>query len=422
MIPLARPAVTVTALPHPGGIKLQFTACNRRIKTFTHIIPDRAHINAVREVLDERLTMLKDVVPDLSTELTDFSTVSARLMEMGRYLVYELFGARRDVIEELRTFWRSAIPTWRNPTVTPLIHCHGDEASMLPLEVLPMFRMGDFDVSSRLDFVARCRAFVGFSCIVSRSLLPLQPSAGGLLRRDSDGRAPIRYMHHEGLRGAKTELDWLLSGAASNVTVEGPYPGSGLGEPTVAAQIFDPCLLLGGGRRDLPDQIQHFSCHCYTRMNEPPRKYEIQLRGGGRDVRVTLGEIGIELIRLADDAAEEPELSHRCAELPLVVMNACGTSVLTATCSVSFPALFMKRGNRGFIGTEVAIPDDVAAVFSRSLYEGLFLQAQPVGAAVHQARRHLLERYGNPLGIAYSVYGDSDLMVERHVDTGMRNT
>ena len=212
MIPLARPAVTVTAVPHPGGIKLQFTACNRRIKTFTHIIPDRAHINAVREVLDERLTMLKDVVPDLSTELTDFSTVSARLMEMGRYLVYELFGARRDVIEELRTFWRSAIPTWRNPTVTPLIHCHGDEASMLPLEVLPMFQMGDFDVSSRLDFIARCRAFVGFSCIVSRSLLLLQPSAGGLLRRDSDGRVPIRYLHHEGLRGAKTELDWLLSG------------------------------------------------------------------------------------------------------------------------------------------------------------------------------------------------------------------
>jgi hypothetical protein len=36
-------------------------------------------------------------------------------------------------------------------------------------------------------------------------------------------------------------------------------------------------------------------CHCYTRVNEPSRKYEMQLRGAGRNVRVTIGELGAEL-------------------------------------------------------------------------------------------------------------------------------
>jgi hypothetical protein len=39
-------------------------------------------------------------------------------------------------------------------------------------------------------------------------------------------------------------------------------------------------LLLSGGRRDLPDQIQHFACHCYARANRPLDN-EIELSGGG---------------------------------------------------------------------------------------------------------------------------------------------
>jgi hypothetical protein len=139
----------------------------------------------------------------------------------------------------------------------------------------------------------------------------------------------------------------------------------------------------------------------------------MQLRGAGRDVRVTIGELGAELVRLAAESAEQDRPCMQRADKPLVVMNACGTSVLNATSAVSFPALFLKDNeNRGFVGTEIAVPDDVASTFSRFLYGELFLNSCSLGEAVRRARRQLLERYGNPLGLAYSVYADPDMRVE----------
>jgi hypothetical protein len=97
--------------------------------------------------------------------------------------------------------------------------------------------------------------------------------------------------------------------------------------------------------------------------------------------------------------------------MPLVTMNACGSSRMAATSALSFPWLFLRNGNRGFIGSDAEVPDDVAAEFCTALYERFIVRRQPLGVAIHGARNHLLNQYGNPLGIAYSAYADPDLHV-----------
>jgi CHAT domain-containing protein len=412
MTGLVGPVVTVTSVPHPGGTKLTFVANrNRWVRPFVHIIPGRSQLDSARQLLDEELTNVRDALATLDGSPGRGADAYRRLRALGRSLVYELFGCHQGVIEGLRLFWRSAVPTWPNPGAAPLVECIGDEAAMLPLELMPFFRMGGPDeAANRYELVQGCRDFVGFSCIVWRRLMRVPASRAWWLRRDEDGRVPIRYLYHDGLVGAGTEHGWFIGRAGDHVALEGPYPGSNENAPTLPEQIYDPSLLLGGGRRALPDQIQHFSCHCYASPGIPPRKFEIELRGSGREIRITLNEIGTQLISFIDDARARP------TELPLVFMNACGSSVLRATNSVSFPATFLENGNRGFVGSEISIPDDVATVFSRFVYERLLLQSQPLGAAILGARIELLERYGNPLGIAYTAYADPELRVEPGAD------
>jgi CHAT domain-containing protein len=96
--------------------------------------------------------------------------------------------------------------------------------------------------------------------------------------------------------------------------------------------------------------------------------------------------------------------------LPLVFLNACGTSAITPGGVASFPSLFLKNGNRGFIGSETRISDKVAAAFSRSFY-GEFVAGQSLGEAVKAAKWALLRQYNNPLGILYTNYANPDIRV-----------
>lgn len=406
------PVVTVSSVPDPGGTKLTFHANrNQQIPEVDILIPDRSRIDSARELLDEELTNLRDALAPLEASPNHFADAYRRLRELGRLLILQVFTCKQSVIERLGIFWRSAVPTWANPGLAPLVECIGDEASMLPLELMPFFRMGGPDeAANRDELVQGCRDFVGFSCIVRRRLMHAQASRSWWLRSDADGRVPIRYLYHDGLVGAGTEHNWFTACADDRVALEGPYPSSDENAPTLPEQIYDPSLLLAGGRRALPDQIQHFSCHCYAGPGIPPHRFEIELRGSGREVRITLNEIGSQVIRFIDNAQSRP------AELPLVFMNACGSSVLRATNSVSFPKIFLDNGNRGFVGSEISIPDDVAAMFSRFVYERLLLRSQPLGEAILGARIELLQRYGNPLGIAYTTYADPELQVEPSAD------
>lgn len=64
------------------------------------------------------------------------------------------------------------------------------------------------------------------------------------------------------------------------------------------------------------------------------------------------------------------------------------------------------------------LPDHMAATFSQRFYELFLLKGTPLGLAVNEARNHMLTESWNPLGLAYSVYGNTDLRIVNGVDSG----
>jgi hypothetical protein len=360
-------------------------------------------MDEARRALDAGLLELKDVLPDLEVDDRDVPKVFEVLHRIGRQLGWLLFGPRP---QELEKWWKAALLHGRNPDLPPpLVECIGDKDTFLPLELLPLFKGYPNTPRNRAEFIVECRNLVGFSCMVKRSMLLSAPIPTGLcLEATPDGRLPLRFLQHDQLEGARKELGWFTSEAAHRVEVDGPYPYGDTAAATLAEQICDPRRSLAGELRNIPDQILHFACHCYATLDSPLDN-AIELRGGGQELRVKLSTIGADLYGLSSRPGQE-----RC-EMPLVVMNACGAARMHATSALSFPYLFLMNGNRGFIGSEIEVPDKLAAEFSKALYERFLLRQLPLGRSVLEARNSLLHTYGNPLGIAYAAYADPQLHV-----------
>ncbi|MGW0828654.1 CHAT domain-containing protein [Streptomyces sp. NPDC002845] len=400
------PDVSVRALAIDGGTQLEFTALRREVAPLRLTLVGGNALIQAREALDKGLTRLKDELTGFDIEDGDLDRVFQSLHRLGRTLLFTLFGLEQPVLQGLQAFWNRALPYGMNPTLPPpLVECAGGQDGFLPLEFLPLFRMFPGDpVETRGGFTAACRTLVGFSCVVRRALLPAPVQDGLAVHTGPQGRVPARYLYYEHLQGAVEELAWFADSGKHHIDLEGPYPDGAEHALGLAEQIFDPRLLLDGTHRELPDQIQHFACHCYTRSDDTLAA-EIELSGAGHHSRTTLGDLGADLLALAASRGQ------RTFDLPLVVMNACGSGRMRAPGAPSFPYLFLKNRNRGFIGTETEIPDDIAAAFSKALYERFLIRRIPLGRALLESRLHLLHTLRNPLGLTYAAYADPGLHV-----------
>lgn len=395
------PAVRVRLVPDRRGLRAEFDAAAPEVRPIHVTLPDPGRIAMARRELHRGLTAVKDSVTALTVDEADLPALASALGGMGRRMVLAVFGNRAELIRELQQFWNSAVPTWRNPEHVAVVECLGDAAHLLPLEYLPLFDMGRCTekVAGRDEFVGHCRSFVGFSCIVRRRVLPVRiPPGDHHLRVDADGKLVLRYLHHDSLVGAAREYKWFTNDGSAAVSLRGPHPQPGQRGADIADRVYNP----------ESDQVQHFSCHCDTTAPEP-FDYRLELRGAGHDLDLTLGELGEHLVRLGATAERGPR------GMPLVVLNACGSSRVDPLSSISFPQVFLENGNRGCIGTEIAIPDEEAAEFSRVFYREL-LDGASVGVAAHRARNHLLHVFTNPIGLAYTVYGDTDLALTERRD------
>ncbi|UGT61882.1 CHAT domain-containing protein [Nocardia asteroides] len=375
---------------------MEFEAAASHVRPVRFTLPDPGRIAAVRRQLHNGLLEVKRSISALTVPDSDIPILAQALGSMGRRMIFTLIGNQSDLIRELQLFWRSAVPTWRNPGHVAVVECLGDTDRLLPLEYLPFFDMGccTDEIGGRADFVASCRSFVGFSCIVRRRVLPIPvPAPGHGLAVDTDGKVVLRYLHHDTLIGAAREYKWFTTDGSAKLSLRGPYPNSEQRGLDIAERIYDP----------ESDQIQHFSCHCDTTAPDP-LDYRLELRGAGRDLDLTLGELGEHLVRFG------ATVDRGIRDMPLVVLNACGSSRVDPSSSISFPQVFLQNGNRGCIGTEIAIPDEEAAEFSRVFYREL-LEGGSVGVAAHRSRNHLLHDFTNPIGLAYTVYGDTDLAI-----------
>ena len=157
--------------------------------------------------------------------------------------------------------------------------------------------------------------------------------------------------------------------------------------------------------RTSPFQVLHFACHCDTTPDKADDHSLIL--ADGEKFRVSQRAMKSRHMRNLPDIR-----MHRDKARPLVFMNACGSSVVDPSGVTSFPQMFLENGSCGFIGTETAIPDEVAEVFSSQFYRALMTD-RPLGRAVHLAKLNLLRDYANPLGILYTVYANTEMRVGR---------
>lgn len=101
----------------------------------------------------------------------------------------------------------------------------------------------------------------------------------------------------------------------------------------------------------------------------------------------------------------------RLTNHPLVFLNMCESAQVLPSISDGFVPFFIKRGARAVMGTECAMNTVFADEFARSFLT-FFLAGKPAGETLMALRRHYLEQ-GNPLALAYTLYCDADLKLNR---------
>lgn len=399
------PDVTVVTRADASGLILELSSPWVSPISFTVARPD---------IVRRRNGLLADQIAKFRKKFGDWvpsdpvvaAQQLAELAKAGRNYVSYVLDDPYDNLHKLHAFFSSACPAWQTgqPRV-PLVHAVSAFADYFPWEFLPLFDpYADFQVATLPELEAACRRFLGFGAVVEHH--SLAESADAIL--DATGSLPVRFVYEASYQGAQAELGFLRS-RAPRVHIEGPYPQSGqrdVATPTLAQQLRDPTLGFDGKRRDRPDQIVHFACHCETPRDHPSDDYTIRLAAAdGTTETIRLDDL-IDGMMCAT-AWDHPARRDR---MPLVFLNACGTSVTEPASAASWLKPFADNHNRGFIGTMANVPDRVAARFSRTFYTKLF-SGRTAGDALHIAKWNLLHDYANPLGILYSLYADAGLRV-----------
>lgn len=93
---------------------------------------------------------------------------------------------------------------------------------------------------------------------------------------------------------------------------------------------------------------------------------------------------------------------------PLVMLNMCESAQVLPTLSSGFIPFFSQLGARGVLGTECPMLAPFAAAFGQKVLERL-LAGEKIGDVLPALRLQFIEEERNPLGLAYTYYGDADV-------------
>jgi CHAT domain-containing protein len=370
-------------------------------------LPDREPLREVRRRAGDYLRRVIQQVPRLNPTTAQAETALRILLAKGRELLRQLTQDDDDRARRLQAAFRAAWPVWQaadwsnpyDPVPVVQMHCR-DEATLLPLELLPLFDLAAVPEIRTLDDLTNAAGrFLGFASVVWR-VTPAATPADHVLRNDP--ALPVQFLRHSRLPSALRE-EGVLASLDGYVRLEGPWPdreGDAAFRQALVHALYHGGGLDGAAAGDPPVQVQHFACHCKTsaRIDDD---YELILstrRGGERVVKLSDLKEAYDDLNFAGDALAR----HRA----VIILNACGSAF-------AFPKWFLNRGHRAFIGTETDVPDGVASGFAAAFYGRLLEHRRPLGEAVAWARRDLLRDFRNPLGLLYVMYGDVDLVVER---------
>lgn len=353
----------------------------------------RDQLNELRRNLRDTLTLFAKIANKATrqSEPEKWRTLSEAMRVLragGQDLGYAIFSSAD--VPRVQEFCRAACRWGSRTPTTPKVELIVSELAMAPLEFVPLFRRASSrPIRDALTFQEEARSYLGFNAILKRTVResPVQQTAiNGFPRL----RAAV--LHFAGLRAVNEVLPALAEGGVS--TAE-PIPADLMAPDELEARVCGSLL------RDR-HQILYLGCHAVT-TDPSSTQHEIVLahEPTAAPHHLKLGAINRYFY----------ENGPRAKVGPLVFMNACGGAAVIPTGVTSFPLFFMKENFSGYIGTETIIPDRTAAALAKQFFKH-FLDGRTLGESLLLARRHLLDR-GDPLGILYTAYAASDMLVRR---------
>ncbi len=122
-------------------------------------------------------------------------------------------------------------------------------------------------------------------------------------------------------------------------------------------------------------------------------------------LRLTRGKIPLTMLK--------ETVPSEFSQHPFVFLNMCESAQVLPSLSDGFVPFFLERGARAVIGTECSMNTVFADDFSRAFLT-LFFQGESAGAILLTLRRRYLNE-GNPLALAYTLYADANLRLDRQV-------
>jgi hypothetical protein len=401
--------IVIKLLPVQQGYTLSF---HRRIGGPSYDVPLRRWEERVGN-LRKHLPLLLDPlrahigVVDLTLKDSEIQRAFGHLERLGYgMLALLLEGSGRtasDTMAELTEFLAPVFLS-KPPPARPVVEVEAsstdDLAWRMPFEFLPIAPPLTPRIAAREDF----ERFFGFRAEIVRSL-----RAGSVeIRRDAQGRVPIHLFAYAGkpLQGMRNQADYLRA----NTTIVTEWPAN-----YSVPDSFEGVNQLAEQLRSLPPPapdgairgIAHFSCHYVA---GGPNKE------GGYDAKPTLyfgglgaTEIDVDIFQLrgAFEAKQTPRAATPLAAL--FFMNTCESGA-GGNYDNTMLGFLQDRNATAILGSETLLPDRLAGEFAIEFYRGL-LRGIPVGEAVVNARRRLLERFGNPVGLFYTFYGNPMLRV-----------
>ena len=261
-------------------------------------------------------------------------------------------------------------------------------------------------IGTKDDLQEVVKRFFGFRFIINRITNSREERVQNR-KIDNSSKLTLKYFFNKDVREEvyRTELDFFQN--CGHFHLKGPWPQDQVQNfiGKLVFHIFHPDRDFNNTEREL-DQVHHFLCHCDT-TPDSSKRHCLQFC---QNQEASLMELQAYHRYLSPPV----ERGEDRKDMPVVFLNACGSSVIMPQ-SMSFPKFFLEKNrNPSFVGTEANVPQFFAPEFSKCFYKYL-LAGKSLGNALQLAKWEMLS-FTNPLGMLYTLYGNPDLSVKNPVD------
>lgn len=414
MHPHADVLVELTPQQASKWTRLRFTLQDSRATKDFLLYNAAQQVDAIKARLPALLAHFRDAVsPEGGMGLSESRAEAAcRRLEYLSYGLWDLLLAwpdgddgdpmpgwvsPADFIESLTTLLAPLIALKRTSVDSPLVVELMASDSMpftwsLPLELLPLRApLRARHTLSGLGLYEALHAFLGMQAIVVR-----RRRDGGKVKLRRPAKVPMAIVAYCGegiLPGIKKQLKFFeQSQDRIELDDDSLWPQTAtLNEDLAVDQLGEVVSEARARPENGPRGVLHFCCHYRATAATGPA---LGITAG---VAVTINSLRGSLGK-----------TRRPADVQtLVFLNACNSAAFDRA-DDSLLSLLFHSGYRHVIGGESLLPDLVASQFACLMYE-YALDGESVGMAFWRARRHLLERFRNPGGLLYTLYGSPDI-------------